>query len=74
MMVGWNKRLFKIALWLLAEVTFNLLGVDEMMDCSEFLFGREMLIQSQPAYALVFGINDRPRNLFMMSLSSISVK
>jgi hypothetical protein len=72
MMVGWNKRLFKITLWLLAEVTFNLLGVDEMMDCSEFLFAREMLIQSQPAYALVFGINDRPRNLYQVRLNTSS--
>ena len=34
MLVQWNK----IIVWLFIEISFNLLGIDEVLDCSEFLF------------------------------------
>lgn len=34
MAVRWNK----IVIWLILEISFNFLGIDEVVDCSEFLF------------------------------------
>lgn len=39
-----KNRLFKVIIWLAAEVTLNLLGMDTMADYSEFVFSQEPAI------------------------------
>ena len=36
-LVLWQNLIFKISFWLLIEVIFNLIGIDELADYSEFL-------------------------------------
>ena len=33
----WGKIVFKILCWLFLEVVFNLIGIDDLVDYSEFL-------------------------------------
>ena len=40
MKIQWKKLIFKIALWLVAEITLNLLGLDNIADYGEFLEGQ----------------------------------
>ena len=36
-LVLWQNLILKISFWLLIEVIFNLIGIDELADYSEFL-------------------------------------
>jgi preprotein translocase subunit SecG len=48
----WKKVLVKTTIWLAAEIMLNLLGLDNIADYSEFIYGQEaMLLNSlhQPA-------------------------
>ena len=38
MNVRWKKLLVKTTLWLVAEIWFNFLGIDDLADYSEFIF------------------------------------
>lgn len=38
MRMKWNVLITKLAVWLLLELTLNLLGLDQLADYSEFLF------------------------------------
>ena len=40
MKVQWKKLLLKTTFWLLAEIWFNFLGIDNLADYSEFVFER----------------------------------
>ena len=33
----WEKTIFKILCWLFLEVLFNLIGIDDLIDYSEFV-------------------------------------
>ncbi|MEM8717687.1 MAG: hypothetical protein AAGE84_00050 [Cyanobacteria bacterium P01_G01_bin.39] len=37
MKIKWQKLICKICFWLLAEAVFNLIGIDDLVDYSEFL-------------------------------------
>ena len=39
MNLQWHKLLFKLTIWLVAEIVLNLVGLDDMADYSEFIFG-----------------------------------
>lgn len=39
-----KTRLTKITIWLVAEITLNLLNMDTMADYGEFVFGQEFAI------------------------------
>jgi hypothetical protein len=48
----WKKVFVKTTIWLAAEIMLNLLGLDNIADYSEFIYGQEaMLLNSlhQPA-------------------------
>jgi hypothetical protein len=38
MKLRWQKLLLPITFWLLTEIWFNLLGIDDLADYSEFIF------------------------------------
>ncbi len=40
MNVRWKKLLVTTILWLVAEIWFNFLGIDDLVDYSEFIFAR----------------------------------
>ena len=45
MNVRWKKLLVKTILWLVAEIWFNFLGIDNLVDYSEFIFERHEIVQ-----------------------------
>lgn len=45
MNVRWKKLLLKTTLWLVAEICFNFLGIDDLVDYSEFIFERPEIVQ-----------------------------
>lgn len=47
MRVKWKKLLIKTAVWLVAEILLNLLGMDNLADYSEFVFERDLVNQQQ---------------------------
>ena len=53
----WRQSLFRIVLWISAEIVLNLLNLDTLSDYSEFLFEKPFLLTqprivlSQPAQA-----------------------
>ncbi|WP_446391553.1 hypothetical protein [Coleofasciculus sp. B1-GNL1-01] len=40
MHIHWKKLVFTTTLWLVTEIILNLLGLDNLADYSEFVFGR----------------------------------
>lgn len=38
---NWKKLTLKVTLWLAAEVAFNLVGLDNIADYTEFVFSRQ---------------------------------
>ncbi|NJR61424.1 MAG: hypothetical protein HC769_22880 [Cyanobacteria bacterium CRU_2_1] len=38
MNVQWNKLIARVAIWMMAEVMLNLIGLDTLADYSEFFF------------------------------------
>lgn len=45
MMRQWQKLLLKILFWLSVEVIFNLIGIDDLADYSEFLLMPKSTVQ-----------------------------
>ena len=44
MNVQWKNLLARTALWLVAEILLSCLGLDELADCSEFVFEQKVRI------------------------------
>ena len=40
----WKPFLFRISVWLIAEIGLNCLGLDTMADYSEFIWDRNYLV------------------------------
>ena len=47
MNVRWKKLLVKTTFWLVAEIWFGFLGIDNLADYSEFVFDRHEIVQLQ---------------------------
>ena len=47
MKVRWQKLLLTTTLWLVAEIWLNFLGIDDLADYSEFIFGKHVLVLSR---------------------------
>ena len=45
MNVRWKKLLVTTILWLVAEIWFNFVGIDDLIDYSEFIFERNEIVQ-----------------------------
>ena len=43
MKVRWKKLLVTTTLWLATEIGFNLLGIDDLADYSEFIFEKPVI-------------------------------
>ena len=41
MNIQWHKLLYKLTIWLVVEIVLNLMGLDDMADYSEFIFGQD---------------------------------
>ena len=46
MNVRWKYLLVRMALWLVAEISLNFLGLDDLADYSEFIFQRNIVTLS----------------------------
>jgi putative membrane protein len=49
MRVKWRKLIVKTAIWLVAEILLNLLGMDNLADYSEFVFEKDLVNQGKSA-------------------------
>lgn len=47
MNTNWQKLITKIFFWLLVEITFSFIGIDELADYSEFLLMPKVSINSE---------------------------
>lgn len=45
MKVQWKKLLVKTTFWLLAEIWFNFMGIDNLADYGEFVSERHKIVQ-----------------------------
>ncbi len=45
MNVQWKKLLARTTVWLLAEISLNLIGLDDLADYGEFVFERHQIVQ-----------------------------
>ena len=45
MNVRWKKLLVTTTLWLVAEIWFNLIEMDNLADYSEFIFEKNVIVQ-----------------------------
>ncbi|MEM9153477.1 MAG: hypothetical protein AAFY57_03895 [Cyanobacteria bacterium J06642_2] len=54
----WQRFAIRFLVWLAAEIVFNLFGLDDLADASEFIFRhREPAGGSQLAYVQVFEVD-----------------
>ncbi len=44
MNVRWKKLLIQSSLWLVAEIWFNFLEIDDLVDYGEFIFARNEIV------------------------------
>lgn len=44
MKMRWKKLLATITLWLIAEIWFNFLGIDNLADYGEFIFEKPLIL------------------------------
>ncbi|NJK29025.1 MAG: hypothetical protein HC851_16595 [Acaryochloris sp. RU_4_1] len=44
MIIRWQKLLISLSLWIIAEICFNLVGMDELADYSEYVFERPAIV------------------------------
>lgn len=51
MKIQWYKLGFKILLWISGEVVLTLIGIDELIDYSEFLLSSKVIVQSERSVA-----------------------
>ena len=47
MKTQWQKLFVKTTVWLAAEIILNLIGLDNLADYSEFIYGPEVMVLSQ---------------------------
>ena len=40
----WGKKFVKTLVLLVAEILLNFLGIDDLADCSEFIFERDLVL------------------------------
>lgn len=45
--INWQSLIMKICLWLLIEAVFNLIGIDDLADYSEFLLMPKTSIRTE---------------------------
>ncbi|MGK7944923.1 MAG: hypothetical protein AB4058_10690 [Microcystaceae cyanobacterium] len=44
--LNWKKLLFTLTLWLMAEIVFTALGIDNIADYGEFVLNRSLISSS----------------------------
>lgn len=54
MKAQWKSILFKTTIWLAAEIFLNLLGIDNLADYGEFVFGRKSITGNYFESAIAF--------------------
>jgi hypothetical protein len=48
MQTNWKNLLLKTAIWIFVEIILNFVGLDSLADYSEFVFERQIIIQTIP--------------------------
>jgi hypothetical protein len=48
MKIRWQKLFLTASLWLFTEFWFNLIGIDNLADYTEFIFEKTVIVQSLP--------------------------
>jgi hypothetical protein len=51
MKINWQKLILKICFWLLVEFVYNLIGIDDLADYSEFVLMPKTTVQSERSLA-----------------------
>ena len=46
MNMQWQKLLLTATFWLVTEICFNFLGIDDIADYSEFIFKQQVIVLS----------------------------
>ncbi len=41
---NWKTSLLRLSIWLMAEISLNLVGLDDLADYSEFIFERNQIV------------------------------
>lgn len=44
MTIRWQQLLVSLSLWLIAELFLNLVGIDDLVDYSEYIFDRHAIV------------------------------
>ena len=52
MQVKWGRMAVKVTIWLAAELLLNVVGLDNLADYSEFLFGEQTLTQPNSSFPI----------------------
>jgi hypothetical protein len=52
MKINWQKLIIKLFFWLLVETLFNLIGIDALVDYSEFVLMPKTTLQSERSIAV----------------------
>ena len=60
MKMQWKRMWVKAAIWLVTEITLNLLGLDNLADYSEFIFEQEVAIAARQPQATVVAVLHQP--------------
>lgn len=42
--INWHELILKLLIWLMLEIWLNLLGFDDLADCSEFIFEKNYIV------------------------------
>ena len=74
MNVRWKKLLLKTTFWVATEICFNLIGIDDLVDYSEFVFGQQEVVQSllKPIHSLSLATWDDDKNSKSASVNLVS--
>jgi hypothetical protein len=63
MKLQWHKLLFKLTVWLFAEITLNLLGLDDLADYGDFIFDHKRNLALSNTYIACVVTEERTKNL-----------
>lgn len=62
----WQRFAIRLLVWFVAEIVFNLFGLDDLADASEFVFRHyEALDDNQLAYVRVFTVGQVESSLHL---------
>ena len=65
MEIRWRKLIVSLLIWLAAELCLNVIGMDDLADCSEFVFEKhQMMLSGSPISGQVFVVAPTSPTIF----------